>query len=266
MINFKTVELKDKAWMEPLIQAADMSGCHQNFTNIFAWAETYQHRVARVNDFLVVKGAGDSGQYYLYPAGTGDIKAVMEAIRQEAGNCGHHFQLAGVSPDNIAEINRLYPGNFDYEEMRDSYDYVYELEKLVTLAGRKYQAKRNHLNRFKQNNENWSFELISPENIDECWKMNKEWCILHACNEDDQLAKEKCAVTRCFDHYEALGLEGGLLRSNNRVIAFTMGEKLNSNTYVTHIEKAFGEIQGAYQMINTNLQLLFKKSILKSSM
>jgi len=34
------------------------------------------------------------------------------------------------------------------------------------------------------------------------------------------------------------------------VIAFTIGEPLNSDTYIVHFEKAFSDIQGAYPMIN----------------
>ena len=47
-----------------------------------------------------------------------------------------------------------------------------------------------------------------------------------------------------------LGLTGGLIRSEGKVIAFAIGEELNDNTYVVHIEKAFYDIQGAYQIIN----------------
>ena len=53
-----------------------------------------------------------------------------------------------------------------------------------------------------------------------------------------------------MEHYAALGLEGGLLRAEGRVIAFTMGDKLCSDTYDVHFEKAYGEIQGAYAVIN----------------
>ena len=34
------------------------------------------------------------------------------------------------------------------------------------------------------------------------------------------------------------------------VVAFTMGDRLNSDTYDVHFEKAYGELQGAYAMIN----------------
>lgn len=257
MINFKKVELEDKNWMDPLLAAADFSGCHQNFTNIYAWAENYQHQIARVNDFLVLKGVMDDVHYYFYPAGSGDLKAVLDIMRVDAADRRQDFILGGVSPENISVLDRLYPGQFSYEEMRDSFDYVYLLENLAGLAGRKYQAKRNHINRFRENND-WSFEPITSHNLDACWQMNKEWCRIHECNEDELLAQEKCAVKRCFDHYEVLGLEGGLLRAGGKVIAYTMGEVLNSDTYVTHIEKAFGDIHGAYQMINREFAVWVK--------
>jgi len=249
MINFKKVELNDKKWMEPLITAADMSGCHQNFTNIFAWSEIYKYHVAQVNNYLVVKGFINDLTYYFYPAGWGDIETVIEAMKKDAAACGHEFILSGVSPENILVLKSLFPDNFEYQEMRYGFDYVYLLDKLVALVGNKLHSKRNHINRFKNNNS-WSFEQISSENLGECWEMNIEWCKAHGSNDEDQLAKENCAVRRCFKHFTELGLEGGLIRLNDRVIAYTMGEKLNSDTYVIHIEKAFGEIQGAYQMIN----------------
>lgn len=260
MINFNKVEITDKKWMEPLIAASDMRGCHQNFTNIFAWSEVYNYQVARVNDYLVVKGRiNNDTPYYFYPAGWGDIKPVIETMKQDADDSQHEFILFGVSPENIEEINSLFPEHFEYQVMRDSFDYLYNLDKLVTLAGRKLQAKRNHINRFKANN-NWSFEQISPENIAECWEMNRKWCKDNNCKDDVQLVNEYCAVNRCFDYFTELGLMGGLIRSDGRVIAYTMGEKLNSDTFDTHIEKAFSEIQGAYQMINREFAALIQEN------
>ena len=258
MINFKRVELNDKKWMDPLIAAADMRACHQNFTNTFIWAGTYDHHVARLKDYLVVKTRNTNGKYYyLYPAGAGDIKPVIEALKKDAADCGHEFSFYAVSPENIAEINSSFPDAFEYKELRDSFDYVYFLDKLVSLSGKKLQSKRNHINRFKENNK-WSFERISPKNLDECWDMNVEWCLIRKVRDNIQLLQEDCAVRRCFENYAALELEGGLLRADGKVIAYTIGEKLNSDTYVVHVEKAFSEIQGAYQMINREYAVLIK--------
>lgn len=250
MIDFKRIDIEDKKWIDPLLAAADMPGCQHNFTNLFAWSTIYNYFVARVEDFLVVKGESpDKVPVCLFPAGQGNPKSVLEAMRRDAleGDCD--FSLVGLSPENIAVLNRLFPEEFEFIEMRESFDYVYLLDNLVHLTGNKYQAKRNHINRFLKNNI-WSFELISPENLGECWEMNIEWCKKHGCQNDESLDNENCAVKRCFENYAELGLEGGLLRTGERVIAYTMGDRLNSDTYDIHIEKAFGEIQGAYQMIN----------------
>lgn len=249
MIEFKEVTVDDKKWIDPLLALADMRGCHQNFTNIFAWSKIYFYRVAKVENFLIVKGIMNDLHYYFYPAGRGDLKSVFKTLQEDAAACGHDFVLAGISSENMAEMKRVFPDHFEYQEMRDSFDYVYSLDKLVSLSGNKLHSKRNHVNRFIKSNQDWSFELISLANIAECWEMNLEWCKIHS-EPGDEIAKECCAVRRCFDNFNELGLEGGFIRLEGRVVAYTMGEKLNSDTYVIHIEKAFGEVPGAYQIIN----------------
>jgi uncharacterized protein len=198
----------------------------------------------------VVKAEGlDGTTIYFYPAGKGDPKPVIEVMAKDAAAAGLEFILVGLSNENINVIDSLFPNKFEYSEMRNSYDYVYLLDKLVNLSGDKLSAKRNHINHFKKDHI-WSFEQISSNNIAECWEMNLEWCKLHRCMYNNELADENCAVLRCFEHFAELGLEGGLLRSEGRVIAYTMGDKLNSDTFDVHIEKAFEEITGAYQIIN----------------
>lgn len=260
MIDFKNVEINDKKWIDPLLAVADMYGCHYNFTNLFIWANTYQYQVAQVGGFLVVKGVLDGTQYYFYPAGQGDPQPVIEAMIKDAADCGVEFRLAGLSKANMAKLNSLFPGEFEYTEARDSFDYVYLLDKLVTLTGSGYRGKRNHINYFKKHH-NWSFEQISSENLAVCWEMNTEWAKINGCKYDVQLAHEYYAVRCCFEYFNELGLEGGLLRSEGRIIAYTMGDRLNlnSDTYDIHIEKAFGEIKGAYQMINQQFATFLQK-------
>lgn len=259
MIEFKTVELKDKVWMDPLIAVGNARSCHYNFTNIFAWGGVYKHRAAKVHDFLVVKGQSEENiQRYFYPVGRGDIRPVLEIMREDAAANEHVFSMVGLSPANIGELNRFYPDCFQYTEQRNSFDYLYLLDKLINLSGKKLQAKRNHINRFKKTYDNWLIEEITQDNLKDCWKMNVEWCIRHDCKDDKWLANEICAVRRCFENYDGLALDGLLLRVNGEIVAYTMGEMINTDTYNTHIEKAFSEIEGAYQMINREFAVFIK--------
>jgi len=259
MIDFKPVEIMDRLWILPFYEQFEIWGSHQNFVNLFAWAKIYNYQWARFEDYLVIKGElPDRGPYYYYPIGRGDLKQVLSVMKEDARNQEHELVFCGLSPQNMDELKGLFPGSFEFKESRDSFDYVYLLENMVTLAGKKLHAKRNYINRFIKRG-NWSFEVLSDDNLGECWEMNVEWCKAQGCMDDKNLAKEYCAVHRCFQYYHELGLEGGLLRLEGRVIAFTMGSKLNSNTYNIHIEKAFGEIQGSYQMINREFAAYIQK-------
>ena len=249
MIGFKRIGLEDKVWMDELIAAADKASCSQNFTNLFIWADTYNHLVARMNDYLVVKGGLGDVKRYLFPTGCGDIRPVIAAMIQDALACGHEFVMVGLLPEDAALLEKLYKGSFEFKKWRDGFDYVYLLEKLILLPGRKLHAKRNHINFFIENND-WTFEPINRENLGECRKMNEEWYREKGQSCNAGLANERRAVDKCFENYSELGLEGGLLRASGRIVAYTIGEPLNSDTYVIHVEKAFSSIRGAYQMIN----------------
>jgi hypothetical protein len=250
MIQLKDIEISDKKWIDPLLAAAGLRGCHQNFTNMFTWAGVFKYQVARVENYLIVKeNRKEHKPHYYFPAGTGDLKSVLDLMRQDALERKQPFAMIGLSSENVEAVRQVFPGVFEFQALRDFYDYVYLLEKLVSLSGNKLQSKRNHINRFKAAYD-WRFERITADNLAECWEMNVRWCQEHGCGKDPDLEDEACAVKKCFDFFGPLGLEGGLIRVDGRVIAYTLGERLNSDTYDVHVEKAFPEFQGAYQMIN----------------
>ena len=63
-------------------------------------------------------------------------------------------------------------------------------------------------------------------------------------------SEEQMAIRRAFDAYEELGLVGGVLKVEGKVVAFTYGLPLNNEVFCTHIEKADAAYEGAFQMIN----------------
>ncbi len=259
MIDFKDILLEDKTWAKPLFNDANLPGCHQNFNSNFIWSKINKKKIARVNNYVVLKVMEDKNNpIYFYPAGVGEVKAVIEQMMEDASQSGHDFVLDGLSPENIESLDQLFPKQFKYKKVRANFDYVYLLEKMVSLSGKKLSAKRNHINNFNRNYQ-WTFEPISKDNLEECWEMSKQWCIDNGCDESEDLEKEACAVKVCFDHFFDLELEGGLIRANGKVIAFTMGEILNNDTYVIHVEKAFGDIQGAYAIINREFATMIQE-------
>lgn len=254
MIDFKKVELSDKKWVDECFRASDYQGCEYVFTSTYIWKDIYHSRIADVEGMFCIK-AGSEGKYrYNFPAGSGNTKHVIELLMENAEECGHPFVLRGITKDQIAQLEAWFPGKFKFELVRDESDYIYTVEKLSTLAGKKLHGKRNHIHRFKDSG-NWEYQDVNCNNIEECMKMNQEWLEKYATPEDESLLEEAEAVKCALNNFTALGLKGGLLKRDDKVVAYTLAEPLNSNTYVIHIEKAFHEIQGAYPMINQQFVL-----------
>lgn len=254
MFEFKKIELSDKEWVDQLLQYADYGATEFNFTVLFIWKEVFCTRIARYKDFLIVRfcpqGSSDTRQArYFFPSGRGDYKDVVEKMMEDARSLDAQFVLLSVLEEQKAILEELFPGKFSFEANRNSYDYIYLAENLITLKGKKYQSKRNFVSRFKNNN-NWSYEEITPATTQECLQMSKEWCALYGCGEDTSMLQESCSVKSALENFEPLGLKGGLLRAEGRIVAFTVGEKLNSDTFLVHIEKAFADITGAYPAIS----------------
>ena len=70
------------------------------------------------------------------------------------------------------------------------------------------------------------------------------------CECDLSLLGEWEAITAALANYQALELQGGVILINDRVEAFTCGERLNAATAVIHLEKANPEVRGLYAAIN----------------
>ena len=254
MIDFRTPQPSDKAWVDALLAQADYRGCDYNFTNLFVWSRAYGQEIAQVNGFLVTHLCGRMGCSYMYPAGSGDLAAAIDILAREADERRQPLRLVCLTTRQMEELDRLMPGRFAYEADRDGFDYLYDIDRLADLTGKKLHAKRNHINRFMDNNPSWVYEEITPQTLPECLEMDQEWYRRSMGRAGAAAARdlgdEARARRTATAHYPARGLAGGRLRVYGEVVAFTMGDRLNSDTYDVHFEKAYGELQGAYAMIN----------------
>jgi len=249
MLDFQEITLADKQWMQPLYDQSQFRSEEYNFTFNYLWREILSYKVTEYKGFLVQK-SDTSKPSYLYPAGSGDIAPVVEAMLQDAKDCGHDFVLYTVLAEQKALLETLFPGKFEFTRIPKYDDYIYTAESLITLAGKKLHAKRNHINRFKAENPDWTYEPITQDNMHEVILMSEEWCRINSCNSQKSLREESCAMRQALKDYFALGLDGGLIRAGGRVVAFSMGDRLNNDTYLVHLEKAFADVNGAYAIIN----------------
>ena len=251
MISFHTPTLEDKPWIDKALSQSGERGCEYTFANLFAWSEPYRQHVAQVEGCLTAHMTGTIGLCYLYPVG-GDEHAALLALQKDAEERGERFQLACISEEHIKKLEQWFPGRFVFEADRDGFDYLYDIDRLCELTGKKLHGKRNHINRFLEEHPDWSFEEITAETLPECLAMDERWYRENLGYDGDETMQEDgVALKKCMAHYDKMGLDGCLLRAGGKVVAFTMGEPMGAeDTYDVHFEKAFAEVQGAYPMVN----------------
>lgn len=248
MIQFTPITLEQKDLYMPYLRCGSHRGCSYSFVNLYLWG---RQQAAIVEDQLVVFSQFDRKSVYTFPSGCCDPTAALETVIHDAKMRGIPCRLVGLSQDDCATLERLYPGKLKYHYDRDAFDYVYDINDLADLPGRKFQKKRNHLNRFRQQNPNHTLEPITEENLPEVEALVEKWYTLRQeADPHSDFLLERAALKKALRQLEALELEGLLLRTFEGVVAMTLGSQLSDDTFDIHFEKALDIADGAYPAIN----------------
>lgn len=184
------------------------------------------------------------------PVGTGNPKDVLQKLINDATEENQPFCILGVCTGMRNELEDTMPEQFQFTADRDYADYIYLRSDLATLKGKKFQAKRNHINRFRNSYPNYEYTPITPDRIKECMELEAEWCKVNNCDQQEGTGNERRALIYALHNFEALGLTGGILHVDGKIVAFTFGMPINKDTFGVHVEKADTSIDGAYAMIN----------------
>lgn len=249
MLEFHKPEITDKLWVRERLSSRDDLTCEYSFSNIFSYTAKMRLEISDVEGFLVTRCFTDGTIGYCYPVGRGDIRKVIGLIIEDMKLQSEPCYLFGLGKNEAEELRSLFADSFDIVLDRDGSDYIYKSEDLITLAGKKYQPKRNHISFFKKN-YNWSYESMSRDNIPDCYNMNVEWLQSSGSLYSEDLEKELQIIRCVFENFDELDCKGAVIRIDGRVVAFAMGAQIRSDTFCVHFEKAFSHIRGAYPMIN----------------
>lgn len=248
MIDFQKLTIADKGKVDDCLRASGERGCEYSFANLYLWG---RQRAAFIDGFLVLFSQFNRRSVYPFPVGQGEIKPVLDKIIQDAAERGIPCRITGMNEGECRLLESLYPGKFRIHCNRDDFDYIYDIHDLADLKGRKFQKKRNHLNRFRQEHPQCRTEPLSEENLDRVRLMAYRWYENHQKeNPGMDFHMERTALFKALDHFQALGMESLVLLEGERVIAFTLGSFLRQDTVDVQFEKAVSDVEGAYAAIN----------------
>ena len=245
MIEFKPVRLEDKQTIERYTMPSGIYNCDLAFANMYCWQAMYHSAWAVIDGFLVIRFQIGGGEKigYMQPVGEGDFARIIPALREDAHAHGQRLRIIGLTDEGREMVRNMHAGLFAFESDRGMEDYVYNADDLRNLTGRRYQPKRNHINRFEAAYD-YRYEELTPALAPECMRLEREWRAGHDSHAAELTAEQR-AMQRAFDHFGELELRGGALFVGEKI-----GSAINDEAFCIHVEKADTRYDGAFTMIN----------------
>jgi hypothetical protein len=199
--------------LAPLLRAITVPLSEYCFANLYLFRESH--------GYTFIKGRTYDGFTYLMPTkpvGQIDQSRLQELLRDA------DF-LFPVPEEWLGSFD---PGRYEVSFHEGDTDYLYTVEKMSTLAGRKLHKKRNLLKQFLESYRHEAMPLIAG-------RLDDARLVLDA-----------------LDRYEELVLCGGITYADGEPAGFVLGEEVNDETFVLHFAKALTKFKGVYQFMFNN--------------
>jgi ribosomal protein S18 acetylase RimI-like enzyme len=262
--GLRSVELSDAPALDRYFASLSEPLSDYTFAQLFTWRNSLRILWKEIQGHLCV-----------FANGTGDLTLLIPPIGDTGGDgaLASAFELMddynaaqGVPQRTRVEyvsdelLGRFCCGNLDVQPM--GADYVYDVARMIDLAGGDLSSKRQSKNRFCRNYEHRVETYDPARHRDECVRLLDLWKgqqdVHHALAPDAGISalkrhKESLATLLCLDSAADLGLRGLVVYVNGpdgwSIRGFTFGETLGRDQSSITIEKTDLGVKGLPQFI-----------------
>ena len=253
---FKDIDMESRELLNPYFDLVDYEACEYCFNTLYMWQHLYKTGYYIGDGFAVIVAEYEGNTFSILPLAKKEdmprvIKFVIDYFEKEQKK----IYFRGITKEVVDYLKENYPDKFDYTEERDLFDYVYDGDSMRELKGRKNVKKRNHINYIlKEYEGRFEYRLLDENDFDACLKLVEEWTSNKEENGqvDEEMEEELIGIKKLFNSFpvikDKLKIAGIFI--DGKLEAFTMGEYLNPNMALIHIEKANPSIRGLYPYIN----------------
>ncbi len=249
-MEFEPLELKHREMINSYLAMQRIESSELTFLTLYIWRKAFNIKLAKDSGCLIFEFRDNGFPPSLrFPLGKGDKKAALHNSCKYFIENEFEPRFYGLTKDMTEELLQLCPEKFRIFPTPDYFDYVYSVNRLIMLSGKELHSKKNHINRFKRTYD-YQYMPLTSADYAEITTAYDEWLAKREIEEDYYLESEKQSISDILKNFDLLGCKGAKLYANGRLCAFTIGEQLNDNTALIHIEKADMEIGGAYAAIN----------------
>lgn len=250
MLNFKPLSLEDKKIFDKYINPYKFKTSDFSFIDIFMWRNAFDISYCIYDDALIIKKIDFDGSIcFLQPLGYryDNLEKILKKLEEFKRYYDAPWLIKYAETSFVEDLTSLYPNKYFIKEDRDSFDYIYDSKKLISLSGNVLSKKRNNYNHFIKNN-NYKVKIYNNKLLEDCIYISKSW--YEKCSEVPYLSFEADAVRDLLENSSTLSFECIVVYVDDMPCGFSIGEKLNKNMALIHIEKADRSIRGLYSFIN----------------
>lgn len=264
--EFRKLKLEDRGTLLPYFRQIHPEISDRCFTNLFIWQYFYNIHLSRFKDNICLFSASNTTpekEFFFPPLGQNNIQENLDA-------CFDFMSSRNMQPiirrtsEKFVKTHLTDQNKFVAKQDLNISDYIYWAENLRTLPGPGYHPQRNFIKRFQKKYPDYTIEFLNRENIPECLQFNEKWLQIklqalskmidvHSESLPDKVVFLKAEVEtarKILLNFEELELTGLAIWIDGDVHAFTVGEKLNDQTALVHIEKAYPGFVGLYQLLS----------------
>ena len=255
-LAFHPLTLSDRESMQAVTLPSGRRNCNFTFANLVGWKFLFGTEVCVLENAVVLRFTFDGQRAYMVCTSEAMPQELIESLLDDSNG---NLTLTGLEDSQVAQLSTLNSQlSTNIEPVRDRYDYIYRRTDLVALQGRHLDAKRNHIHRFRAEHPDFEYRPLTPELFDECRQLTEIWQEEKNENDNDNendkrnetMKAEHRVMETIFSNWDALGMIGGSIFVEGRMVAFTYGSAVTTDTFDVCVEKADRHVEGAFAIIN----------------
>lgn len=246
-LKFKPVTLADMPLINALLQTAISRTCDYSAGGIFMWIDYFGYEYCVYDDTLFIKGRTENRRTetsFMVPVGAMALEQSVGMVVEYCASKQLKPVFSAVPSDRIEALLAVCGPQASVEPLDDWCDYLYSIESLATLSGKKLARKRNHFNQFTVANPSYSVEPLTCNLLPEVTLFFER---LQGTDKSGEptAAYESNECRRVLRYFSTYPFEGIVLRGDSgQIVAFAVGEVVG-DTLFEHIEKMDHDVPGA---------------------
>lgn len=252
-VHFQDMTVADAVAMHDVLTRLSPSRtCDFSVGGMLMWAGWFGYQRHLTDNCLYVRGRAEGAQAitaYSLPV-CRDVPGAIRTLVAHSRRNGMRPAFTAVPEEWVDIVATTIGGHVQVTELIDWADYLYDVDDLAGLRGKRFNKKRNHVNRFIADNPHYVAEDLTDDLLPEV--------ILFCTGRRHQVAEdgndpmalyELSECLRVLADWQVYGMEGVVLRDETGAIcAFAAAEVIGDTAFV-HIEKCDHRVSGANEAI-----------------